>query len=135
MIDVIIADRQEFFRAGLVEVLSVADDIRIAGQPQSAEELLKILQEADPHVLILSTNFLPAISKVQRMIKRRRTALLLLTDENDQTDYMQWLQARAIVDRSIDEPALVDAVRRVARGELFVQRSSSDIGDDKSEIA
>ena len=127
MIDVIIADHQELFRAGLVEVLSVADDVRIAGQPQSAAELLKILQEADPHVLILSTNFLPTISKIQRMLKRRRTALLLLAEENDQTDYMQWWRAHGIVYRSMDEPSLVDAVRRVARGELFVQNSSSDI--------
>ena len=135
MIDVIIADHQELFRVGLVEVLSVADDVRISRQAQSAEELLTILREADPHVLILSTNFLPTISKVQRMLKRRRTALLLLAEENDQTDYMQWWRAHGIVYRSMDEPSLVDAVRRVARGELFVQDSSSDKRNDSPKVA
>lgn len=135
MIDVIIADHQELFRVGLVEVLSVADDVRISRQAQSAEELLTILREADPHVLILSTNFLPTISKVQRMLKRRRTALLLLAEENDQTDYMQWWRAHGIVYRSMDEPSLVDAVRRVARGELFVQGSSSDKRNDSPKVA
>ena len=48
------------------------------------------------------------------MLKRRKTALLLLAEENDQVDYMQWLQAHGILYRSVDEPALVDAVRRVA---------------------
>jgi DNA-binding NarL/FixJ family response regulator len=33
MIDVIIADHQELSRVGMAEVLAVADDVRIVGQP------------------------------------------------------------------------------------------------------
>ena len=88
MIEVVIADHQELFRAGLVEVLSVADDVRIVGQAQSSLEL-PTLQDADPHVLILSTNCLRAVSRIRRMVNRRRIALLLLAEENDQTAYLQ----------------------------------------------
>jgi len=133
MIEVVIADGQELFRRGLVEILAVAEDVRIVGQPQSPEELLSTLREADPHVLILSTNFLPVISKIERQLEQRRMALLLLAEEYDQTAYLQWLPAKGVVYRSIDEIAFVDAVRRVAHGELFVQNSSSDIRKAKSE--
>ncbi len=135
MIDVIVADHQELFRIGTAEVLALADDVRIVGQPQSPEELLNTLKAVTPHVLILSTSFLPAFSKIQRMLKRRETALLVLTEENDRTAYVRWLRAQGVVYRSMDGPGLVDAMRRVAQGELFVQDRSSDVREDQSESA
>jgi len=66
------------------------------------------------------------------MLERCEITLLLLAEENDQTDYMQQVHAQGIVYRSTDEPALVDAVRRVARGELSVQERSSDIWEGEA---
>ncbi len=135
MIDVVIADHQELFRIGLADVLEGADDVRIVSQPESPEQLLNTLKEFKPHVLLLSANFLPAFSKVQRRLKRRQTALLVLAEENDRTAYVRWLGAQGVVYRSMDGPVLVDAMRRVAQGELFVQNRSSDMRGDPSEGA
>ncbi|MGA7459266.1 MAG: response regulator [Candidatus Korobacteraceae bacterium] len=135
MIDVIIADHQELFRVGMAAVVGAADDVRIVGQPESPEQLLNTLKDVNPQVLILSTNFLSAFSKIRRKLKRRQTALLVLTEENDRTAYVRWLQAQGVVYRSMDGPVLVDAMRRVARGELFVQSRSSDMREDPSEVA
>jgi len=135
MIDVVIADHQELFRIGMAEALAVADDVRVVGQAHSSEELLNTLKKVKPHILMLSTNFLPALSKIQRMLKRRQTALLVLTEENDRTAYVRWLRAQGVVYRSMDGPAFIDAMRRVARGELFVQNRSSDIGESRHEVA
>ena len=126
---------KSLFRIGMVEILAVADDVRVVGQAGCPAQLLSTLKQAKPRVLILSTSFVPALQQFQRMLERRKTALLVLAEENDQTAYMDWLRAHGIVYRSIDEPALVDAVRRVARGELFVQESSSDGREDTSEVA
>jgi DNA-binding NarL/FixJ family response regulator len=79
-------------------------------------------------------SFLPAFSKIQRMLKQRRTTLLVLAEDNDLTAYMRWLRARGIVRRSMDGPVMVDAMRRVARGELFVQERSSDMKENGSEV-
>ncbi len=70
-----------------VEVLAVAKDIRIAAQPQTPEQLLRIPQNAYPHVLILSPHFLSAFSKIQRILKRRKIGLLLLAEENDRVAF------------------------------------------------
>ena len=78
MIDVIFADHQELFHVGVAEMVADADDICLMAQPRSAEQLLNILATFIPQVLVLSTNFLPAFSKIQPMLKRRQTALLLL---------------------------------------------------------
>ena len=135
MIDVIVADHQELFRIGMAEVLAVAADVRIVGQPQSPEQLLSALRTFTPHVLVLSTGFLPAFPKIEPVLKRNRTALLLLAEDNDRVAYVSWLRAQGVVYRSMDGPALVDAMRRVAAGELFVQSRSSDMRKDPSEVA
>lgn len=135
MIDVIIADHQELFRFGMAEVLAVTGDVRIVGQPKSPKQLLNTLKEVKPHVLILSTNFLSAFSKIQPVLRRSKTALLLLAEDNDRAAYVRWLQAQGTVYRSMDGPVIVDAMRRVARGELFVQKPSSDVRKDQSEVA
>jgi DNA-binding NarL/FixJ family response regulator len=134
MIEIVIADHQELFRAVIVDVLSVVEDVRIAGRARSPEQLLSSLKKANPHVLVLSTNSLPVFPKIQRMIKRRETALLLLAEESDLVDYMKWLRAHGIVYRSADVPVLLDAMRRVTRGELFIQNPSSDIRQKKRQV-
>ena len=135
MIDVIIADHQELFHVGMAEVLAVADDVHLVDQPRSPEQLLTALKTITPHVLVLSTSFLPAFSKIEPVLKRGQTALLLLAEDNDRTAYVRWLRAQGVVYRSMDGPVLVDAMRRVARGELFVQDRSSDMREDPSEGA
>jgi DNA-binding NarL/FixJ family response regulator len=127
MIDIIVADHQELFHVGMAELLADADDVCLVHQPRSPEQLLSALQTFTPHVLVLSTSFLPVFPRIQPMLRRNRTALLLLAEDHDRILYTRWLRAQGIVYRSMDGPLIVDALRRVARGELFVQDRSSDI--------
>jgi DNA-binding NarL/FixJ family response regulator len=135
MIDVIIADHQEVFRIAMSQVLAEVDDARIVGEPLSPAQLLDQLEEISPHVLMLSTSFLPEFTDIRQMLKRRQTALLVLAEENDQAAYTHWLRARGIVYRSMGAPLIVEAMRRVARGELFVQSFSSDTRNAGNEVA
>jgi DNA-binding NarL/FixJ family response regulator len=52
MINVVIADHQAIFRAGIAKVLAVEEDMRIVGQPQSAEQLLNVLDRLRVRVLL-----------------------------------------------------------------------------------
>lgn len=126
MIDVIVADHQELFQLGIQAVLEDARDIRIVGQPQSSEQLLSTLKEIRPHVLILSTQFLPILPAIEPMLEPSQTALLMLAADDDRVAYLRWLRAQGIVYRSMERSVIVDAMRRVARGELFVQDRSFD---------
>ncbi len=135
MINVIFADHQELFHVGMAEILAGDNDICLMAQPRSAAQLLSILETSMPHVLVLSTEFLPWFSKIEPVLKRSRTALLILAEENDRIAYVRWLKAKGIVYRSIDGPGMVDAMRRVASGELFVQSRSSDMREDLSDVS
>ena len=120
-IDVIVADHEEIFRLGMAELLAGADDIRVLDQPSSPEQLLESLRTVTPRVLILSTGFLPAFSEIEKLLRRRHTALLMLVEQDDRIAYARWLGARGIVSRSADGPLMLEAIYRVARGELFDQ--------------
>jgi DNA-binding NarL/FixJ family response regulator len=133
MIDIIVAEHQELFHVGMAEILAGADDVCLVHQSRSPEQLLSALQTFTPHVLVLSTSFLPAFPKIEPVLKRDRTALLLLAEDNDRAAYVRWLRAQGVVYRSIDGPVLLDAMRRVAQGELFVQNRSSDMQEDPPE--
>jgi len=135
MIDVIFADPQETFQVGMAEVLAGAPDLHLVVQPRSPEQLLTALQTITPKVLVLSTSFLPAFPKIEPVLNRGYTALLLLAEDNDRAAYVRWLRAQGVVYRSMDGPVLIDAMRRVARGELFVQDRSSDMREDHFEGA
>lgn len=131
MIDVIVADDHELFRTGIEEVLAVADDIRLLAKPQSPEQLLNTLKELKPHVLLLSANFLPVLSGIRPILEKRQTALLVLAENDDSAAYVPQLGAQGVVYRWMDGCALVEAMRRVSRGEVFVQSRSSDMGEER----
>ncbi len=59
LINVIIADHQPVFRAGIAKLLATEDDMRIIAQPLSPDHLLNAVERLRPHVLILSSGFLP----------------------------------------------------------------------------
>jgi hypothetical protein len=126
MIDVIVAEGRTQFRRVLIKTLAATDDFRILGWPQSSEELVNMLTNASAHLLLMSTSFLPVFSRIQHSLLQRHTALLVLAEENDPVAYGRWLRAQGVIYRSMDGSAMVEAMRRVARGDLFIQKRSSD---------
>ena len=53
MINVVIADNQAIFRAGVAKLLAVEEDLRIVGQPPSPEQILNALEKLRPAVVDL----------------------------------------------------------------------------------
>jgi DNA-binding NarL/FixJ family response regulator len=128
MINVVIADHQAIFRAGIAKVLAVEEDMRIVGQPQSAEQLMNVLEKLRSRVLIFSTSFLPLLPQIQQIASARNIALLILV-ENTQTasDFMR-MGVQGVIYRCASGSVVVEAVRRLSRGEPFLQSQST--GDD-----
>jgi DNA-binding NarL/FixJ family response regulator len=133
MINVVIADQQAIFRAGIAKVLAVEEDIRIVGQPQSPEQLLNALERLRSHVLILSVHFLPSLADIFPIAERRRVALLMLADDATTGSDLMRMGARGVIYRSATGNVVVEAVRLLSRGESFLQSPNpahSDLGED-----
>jgi len=131
MINVVIADQQAIFRAGIAKVLAVEEDIRIVGQPQSSEQLLNVLEKLRSHVLILSTSFLPVLPAVQEIANARNVALLMLIENTATASDFMRMGAQGVIYRSASGNVVVEAVRCLSRGEPFLQGPNME--DEVSE--
>ena len=125
MINVIIADHQAIFRAGVSKVLAVEDDIRIVGQPQTNEQTLNALEHLRAHVLMISTSFLPWFGTIKELTASHETKTLVLAEHTDEAAAFVAMGVQGVVYRSVNAATIVEAVRRLARGETFVHSPNS----------
>jgi|SRR5208337_4562339 len=133
MINVIIADHQVIFRAGIAKVLAVEEDIRIVGQPQSAEQLLNALQKLRARVLILSSGFLSLLTEIQGIAASRGVSLLMLVENTETASDFMRMGVQGVIYRCASGNVVVDAVRRLSRGEPFLQspnRTDDEVSED-----
>jgi len=134
MINVIIADHQAIFRAGVAKVLAVEEDIRIVGQPQSAEQMLHTLEHLRCHVLMVSTNFLPVFPAIRALTALHGTKIMVLAEPADEASAFVAMGVQGVVYRSVNGTAVVDAVRRLARGETYVHTPNSTVSEISEDL-
>ncbi len=121
MINVIIADHQAIFRAGIAKVLAVEEDIRIVGQPQSPEQLLNAMEKLRPRVLVLSSFFLPHLSELREVAQKNQITLLMLCDNSETASDFMRMGVQGVIYRSASSSTVLEAVRRLAQGQSFLQ--------------
>lgn len=134
MINVIIADHQAIFRAGVTKVLAVEDDIRIVGQPQTREQTLHALEHLSAHVLLISTIFLPLFAKIRELTASNDTKILVLAEPTDETAAFVAMGVRGVVYRSVNGPGVVEAVRRLARGETYFHTPGASVNEISEDL-
>jgi DNA-binding NarL/FixJ family response regulator len=121
VINIVIADHQAIFRAGVAKILAVEDDLRIVGQPQAPEQLLLCLEKLRAKVLLVSSGFAADLSAVISTAQRSAVAVIVLADSDEPADQFTSRGARGVVYRSVPGDCMVEAVRRAARGEAYIQ--------------
>jgi DNA-binding NarL/FixJ family response regulator len=124
VINVVIADHQPVYRAGIAKLLATEDDMRIIAQPLSADHLLNTLDKLRPHVLVISSGFVndpEVLRHITGLAGERQVAILVLTDNNEPSpQFVPW-GAQGVFYRSIKGSTLVTGVRQLARGGRFLQ--------------
>jgi|SRR5580704_4108754 DNA-binding NarL/FixJ family response regulator len=124
MINVIIADHQPIFRAGMVKLLAVEDDIHIIALPDSADHLLNAIDRFRTHVVIVSSGFFPLATELQSFIKitkQRQIALLVLFNKSENPADFVSLGAPGALHRSVGAARLIEGVRRLGRGKSDIE--------------
>ena len=134
MINVVIADHQAIFRAGVAKVLAVEDDIRIVGQPQSHEQMLNALEHLRAQVLLVSTSFLPYFAQIQELTAGNHTKILVVAEPTDEAAAFAAMGVQGVVYRSVNGAAIVEAVRRLARGEIYVHTPNAAVSEISEDL-
>jgi DNA-binding NarL/FixJ family response regulator len=121
MLKLILADNQAIFRAGIAKVLAVEDEMRIVAQAQTVEQMNMAIDKFRAAVLIVAGGFVSDFNALVQAVVRAKTRLIILADTGEAASKYMNAGAHGVIYRNVTSPALVDCVRKVARGENWVQ--------------
>ncbi len=124
-IRILIADDHGVLRAGLRALLSAESELEVVDEASNGEEALALATELQPDVILLDIS-MPGSSgiDVTRRLKQTlpQARVLILTVHEDEGLLQEAIQAGAsgyIIKRAV-ESELIDAIRAVWRGDLYV---------------
>ncbi len=124
-IRILIVDDHGVLRAGLRALLSAEPDLEVVDEAATGHEALRLADELRPEVVLLDIS-IPDISgiEVTRQLKEilPETRVLILTVHEDESLLQESIRAGAmgyIIKRAV-ESELIDAIRAVWRGDLYV---------------
>ena len=127
-ISVILADDHRVVRAGLKAVLGAAKDVTVLTEASNGREALSLTERFRPDVLLLDIAMpdLDGLAVLKELAARELpTRVLVLTMHAEEQYLVQALElgAAGYLVKSAADRELVDAVRAVARGDVYVQPS------------
>jgi len=120
----ILADNQAIFRSGAARVLAVEDDMRIVAQCESAPRLLAAIDQFSGSIVLFSTSLQPNFDDVLSHAQAVGSRSVLVTENDEEIAESVASRLDGIICRNISGTDLVDSLRRVARGQRYVQHSN-----------
>jgi two-component system, NarL family, response regulator NreC len=132
LIRVLLADDHAVVRAGLKAVLGAAPDIDIVGEAKDGREAVALVERLNPDVVVmdLSMGGLDGTEATKEIVAKNLPARVLILTMHAEEDYLVPLLeagAAGYLVKSAADRELVDAVRAVARGDLYVRPSAARI--------
>ncbi len=130
IIKVILADDHAVVRAGVKAVLGSAKDIQVIGEVSNGREAVSLAERVDPDVIVmdLSMGEMDGIAATQEMVaKSIRGKILILTMHAEDAYLVKALEAGAsgYLVKSAADRELVDAVRALAHGDMYMQPTAA----------
>jgi DNA-binding NarL/FixJ family response regulator len=130
VIKVVLADDHAVVRAGVKAVLSGAKDIQVIGEASNGREAVAAVDRLHPDVIVmdLSMGEMDGITATKELVAREtKTKILILTMHAEDAYLVKVLEAGAsgYLVKSAADRELVDAVRSVAHGDMYMQPSAT----------
>lgn len=125
-IRVVLADDHTLFRAGLRLLLRQSTDIEVVGEANNGEEALTTVERLAPNVLVmdLDMNGSDGAATTRLLAERASAVHVLILSMHPEEDYLlALLEAGACgyLTKEAAEQELVEAIRVVARGDVYVR--------------
>lgn len=122
---VLVVDDEPVVRAGVRALLAEAADVAVVGEAEDGGQAVDEAARCQPDVVLIDLR-LPALDRaevIRRIVAARpATAVVALTRPDAEGEVLPAVQAGAVgcVFKTATGSELVDAVRRVARGEIWL---------------
>lgn len=123
-IKLIIADDHRLFREGLKALLSVTEDIEIAGEAEDGENAVKQCSAKMPDIILMDIN-MPGLNGIQAtqaiLEKHPQTGIIMLTMLEDDASIFNAMRAgaRGYLLKGADPNEVLSVIRAVAEGQAL----------------
>jgi len=140
LIRVVLIDDHAIVRSGLKAVLATAKDIMVVGEGSTGREALTLAERLDPHVVVMDLSMpeMDGLAATRELVKAnvarktdddspstRRVLMLTMHSEDEHLVALLEAGAAGYLLKTVAERELVDAVRTVAAGDIYVQPSAA----------
>ena len=124
-IRLVIADDHPIFRDGLRKLLSLEDDFEVVGEARDGNDVLEIVKQAEPDVLLLDLRMpgMDGLSVLQTLKSSGcRTRIIILTASEDKNEFVQAMKlgCSGIVLKQTATELLYKSIRKVNAGEIWL---------------
>lgn len=132
LIRIVLADDHAVVRAGLKAVLGTARDMTVVGEASNGREAIALIERLNPDVVImdLSMDQMDGTTATREIVKKGLSARVLVLTMHAEEEYLvPVLEAGAAgyLIKSAADRELVDAVRIVASGDMFVRPAAARV--------
>ncbi|MBV8674358.1 MAG: response regulator transcription factor [Acidobacteriaceae bacterium] len=131
---IILADNQAIFRAGTAKVLAMEDDFRIIAQCGETERIFATLDTFKGAILLFASALKPNLHQLVDRVRSNASLCVVIAENSEPTASYISAGVQAAVHRAINGPALIDCVRRVARGERGIQVAATSTGAIEEDL-
>ena len=139
MISVLVAEDHSVMRGGLVELLSVADDLEVVGTAANGAEAIELAEELRPDVVLMDIS-MPEVDGIRAtgsiLEAEPEARVVMLTAFSDRDRVVAALDAGAIgyLLKDSEPQEVLDAIRAAARGEApLAPRAARELLAARSE--
>ena len=132
LVRIVLADDHAVVRAGLKAVLGTARDLMVVGEASNGLEAIALAERLKPDVIVmdLSMDQMDGSTATREIVKKGLPSKVLILTMHAEEEYLVGLLeagAAGYLVKSAADRELVDAVRTVARGELFVRPAAARV--------
>jgi DNA-binding NarL/FixJ family response regulator len=132
MIRVILADDHAVVRAGLKAVLSTAKDIEVIGEAKNGNEAVALAERFKPDIVVMDLSMpdLDGTAATKQIVEKQIPTKVLVLTMHAEEDYLVPLMeagAAGYLVKSAADRELVDAVRAIAHGDVYVRPAAARV--------
>ena len=151
LVKVVIADDHVLFREGLKRILSLEKHILVVGEASDGNEAIQVTARKRPDVLLMDLkmpagNVAESLLKIAEMSPETKVIMLTAHSEDENVLSTAKSHARGYVLKGISVPTLIEAIKKVNAGQIWVDpdlpagvdferiaRSLTDVGPPANE--
>jgi two-component system, NarL family, response regulator NreC len=132
VISVVLADDHAVVRSGVRQFLGTAKDIRVVGEAADGREAVALATRLRPNVLVMDVSMagmdgITAAAQVHELAPDTRVVVLTMHAEDEYLAAALRAGAAGYLVKSAADRELIDAIRAVAHGDLYVQPAGARV--------